>query len=76
MSPLSLVRFAGRPAGRACWKISICPALAASYILVAMAMTSGGTVEESSAILLIGLENFGWNIKRRSVSKVRSGTSS
>lgn len=41
LSPLSLVMFAGRPAGSACSKIGTSPCLAASYIRVANAMTSG-----------------------------------
>jgi hypothetical protein len=35
--------------------MSICPALAASYILVAMAMTSGGIEEGGWAILILVL---------------------
>ena len=41
LSPLSLVIFGGRPAGSACSKISTSPCLAASYIRVANATTSG-----------------------------------
>ena len=42
LSPLLLVMFAGRPAGSACSKMAIWPLRAASYILVAKAMASGG----------------------------------
>ncbi len=41
LSPLSLVMFGGRPAGSACSKIGTSPRLAASYIRVANAITSG-----------------------------------
>lgn len=41
LSPLSLVIFAGRPAGRACSKTATSPLRAASYIRLAKAMTSG-----------------------------------
>ena len=42
LSPFSLVMLAGNPAGKACWKMSIWPARAASYILAANASASGG----------------------------------
>ena len=41
LSPLSLVIFAGRPAGRACSKTAVSPLRAASYMRLAKAMTSG-----------------------------------
>jgi hypothetical protein len=45
LSPFSFTRVAGRPAGRACWKISIWPDRAASYMRVARSVTSGGIEE-------------------------------
>jgi hypothetical protein len=41
VSPLSLVRFGGSPAGRACSKVATSPFLAASYILLAKSIISG-----------------------------------
>jgi hypothetical protein len=43
---------AGKPAGRACWKISIWPFRAASYMRVASAMASGGRDEAFVASLV------------------------
>ena len=42
LSPLSLVKLAGSPAGSACWKTSSCPWRAALYMRVAKADSSGG----------------------------------
>lgn len=42
LSPFSFVIFVGSPLGKACSKIGTSPALAASYILVAKAIASGG----------------------------------
>jgi len=45
LSPFSFVILAGKPAGSACSKISICPALAASYIRAASPTAAGGSEE-------------------------------
>jgi hypothetical protein len=42
---------AGKPAGNACWNISICPERAALYILVARAIASGGKLFPFDVIL-------------------------
>lgn len=52
LSPLSFMILGERPAGSACWKMSICPALAAAKNLEAMSMTSGGIEERGWAIVL------------------------
>lgn len=43
VSPLSLVRLAGKPLDKACSKMSICPCRAASKNLAAKAMASSGS---------------------------------
>lgn len=45
---------AGKPAGRACWKVSIWPFRAASYMRVASAMASGGR-DEAVGVPFVGL---------------------
>jgi len=42
VSPFSLVRFAGNPAGSACSKMSTCPWRAALYMRLASSRASGG----------------------------------
>jgi hypothetical protein len=42
VSPFSLVKFAGKPAGKACANISLLPDLAASNMRPANAIASGG----------------------------------
>jgi hypothetical protein len=46
---------AGKAAGRACWKISIWPFRAASYMRVARAMAEGGR-DEAAGVLLVSFE--------------------
>jgi len=47
LSPFSFVMFAGKPAGSACWNISICPVRAASKRRLARARAAGGSVDAS-----------------------------
>ncbi len=58
LSPFSFVIFAGNPAGNACWKISIWPFLAASYILEARAMAFGGSSPVAKSILIVAKYDF------------------
>lgn len=56
MSPLSFVRFTGKPAGMACWNIATSPARAALKRRVASSRASGGRDEGSAGGELVELK--------------------
>jgi len=67
VSPLSLVRFAGKPAGSACWKRARSPSRAALNIRPAKATASAGraVAGPGSGVLVSMLSGVWWRVRER-----------